>query len=349
MYNTGTVVVVNCTFSSCGAIGGTNGVGGGLALPGKDGSPGSGRGGDVAQASGAFVLRNSILAASSAGTNAYDTSASRITDGGYNISSDASLNLSGTSRKNTDPILGSLANNGGSTQTMAVQSNSPAINKIPVALSPATDQRGIPRPQPQGGLSDIGAYELVTRPAILTQPQSQTIAQGSNATFTVVAFGDPLTYQWRFNGTNISAATSSAYTVSGGDWTDAGKYDVIVANNSGSVTSLTAVLSVYPFTISGQVLDVDGVSGLSGVLVQAITQSVIASSTNTDSDGQFVFTGLDSNTTYTVVASLPCYLFSPPSTNVSVGLANISGLSFVRATTSTTSAGRSSMALPASP
>jgi hypothetical protein len=329
LYNTGAVVVVNCTFSSCGAIGGTNGVGGSPSLAGKDGAPGSGRGGDVAQVSGTFLLRNTILAASSAGTNAYDTSASRITDGGYNLSSDASLNLSGTSRKNTDPVLGSLADNGGPTQTMAVQSNSPAINKIPLASSPATDQRGIPRPQPQGGLSDIGAYELVTRPAILTQPQSQTIAQGSDATFTVVALGDPLAYQWRFNGTNIADATSSAYTLSSGQWTDAGRYDVIATNNYGSVTSLTAVLSVYPFTMSGKVIEVDGVSGLSDVLVQAMTNSVIASSTNTDSDGQFVLTGLDSNTTYTVVASLPCYLFSPPSRDVSLGLANISGLTFI--------------------
>ena len=68
-----------------------------------------------------------------AGTNAYDTSTSRITDGGYNISSDASLNLTGTSRKNTDPKLGSLADNGGPTQTMALQANSPALNKIPMA------------------------------------------------------------------------------------------------------------------------------------------------------------------------------------------------------------------------
>ena len=87
-------------------------------------------------------------------------------------------------------LLGSLADNGGPTQTMAMQSNSPAINRVPPALSPATDQRGVPRPQPQGGLSDIGAYELVTLPAILTQPQSQIVAQGSDATFTVFAFGD---------------------------------------------------------------------------------------------------------------------------------------------------------------
>ena len=103
MYNTGTVVVVNCTFSGCGATGGTNGVAGSGRSRFERHVPAVGRGGDIAKGSGTFILRNTILAASSAGTNAYDTSASRITDGGYNISSDASLNLSGTSHKSTDP------------------------------------------------------------------------------------------------------------------------------------------------------------------------------------------------------------------------------------------------------
>ena len=117
---------------------------------------------------------------------------------------------------------------------------------------------------PRARQSDIGAYELVTVPAILTQPQSQPVAQGSDATFTVFAFGDSLTYQWRFNGTNISGATSSAYTVSNVQATDSGNYDVILTNNYGSVTSLIALLTVYPFTISGQVFDVTGTNGLPG-------------------------------------------------------------------------------------
>jgi hypothetical protein len=326
LYNTGAVVVVNCTFSSCGAIGGTNGLAGN-GPSGSDGGPGHGRGGDIANGSGTFSLRNSILGASSAGTNAYDTSASRITDGGYNISSDASLNLSGTSRKNTDPLLGSLADNSGPTQTMAIQSNSPAINKIPAASSPATDQRGIPRPQPQRGLSDIGAYELVTVPAILIQPQSQTIAQGSNATFAVSAFGDSLTYQWRFNGTNISGATLSAYTLSGGQATNTGNYDVILANNYGSVTSLTALLAVYPFTISGQVFDLTGTNGLPGVLIQAFTNLVVAASTSTDTNGNYILSGLSSNT-YTVTPSLPCLVFGPSNIVARVGPTNAFGLNF---------------------
>jgi hypothetical protein len=247
LYNAGTIAVVNCTFSGCGGVGGTNGLSGGGRFAGTDGSMGLGLGGDIAQGSGAFVLRNSILAASTAGGNAYDSSASRITDGGYNLSSDGSLSLTGTSLKNTDPLLSStLANNGGATLTLAFLTNaSPAINKIPPSAGPATDQRGIPRPQPQGGLSDMGAYELVTLPAILTQPQSQTILAGSNATFTVSVFPTPLSYQWRFNVTNlIAGAVTASYTISNATIANAGNYDVVIVNSSGSVTSAVATLVV---------------------------------------------------------------------------------------------------------
>jgi hypothetical protein len=263
LYNTGAVVVVNCTFSGCGAAGGTNGVGGSVAFPGTDGAPGAGHGGNIAQqGSGTFVLRNTILAATTAAANAYDTSTGRITDGGYNISSDGSLNLTGTSLKNADPKLGALADNGGLTPTMALQPTSPAINKIPKASSPATDQRGIPRPQPQGGLSDIGAYELVRLPAILAQPQSQTNIINTYVTFTVSAFGDALSYQWRFNAEDITDATASSYTIDSVGTTDTGDYDVVITNSFGSVTSMVASLTVIePPEITTQPTDLSVVQG----------------------------------------------------------------------------------------
>jgi hypothetical protein len=86
----------------------------------------------------------------------------------------------------------------------------------------------------------------VTAPSITTQPQNQTVAVGSTATFTVAATGTaPLTYQWQKNGTNISAATSSSYTTPAavaGD--DAGLFQVIIMNSAGSVTSSQAKLTV---------------------------------------------------------------------------------------------------------
>ena len=54
-----------------------------------------------------------------------------------------------------DPQLQALADNGGSTQTMALASTSPARDTAVQALCPATDQRGYTR----NGACDIGAYE----------------------------------------------------------------------------------------------------------------------------------------------------------------------------------------------
>ena len=71
-----------------------------------------------------------------------------IVQGGY----------AGTGNLNADPLLGVLANNGGYTQTMALGAGSPAINTGTDIGCPATDQRGVARPQ--GSHCDIGAYEL---------------------------------------------------------------------------------------------------------------------------------------------------------------------------------------------
>lgn len=82
-------------------------------------------------------------------------------------------------------------------------------------------------------------------PSITTQPVTQTVAQGSSATFSVVATGTaPLTYQWRFNGANISGATGSSYTRSNAQPSHQGNYSVVVANVAGSVTSASATLVV---------------------------------------------------------------------------------------------------------
>lgn len=68
-----------------------------------------------------------------------------------------------------DPNLGPLAGNGGATPTHALLPGSPAIDAGDDASCPATDQRGMPRPQ--GPHCDIGAFEAeqlvdATRPVI---------------------------------------------------------------------------------------------------------------------------------------------------------------------------------------
>ncbi|MBK9655596.1 MAG: hypothetical protein IPO66_08995 [Rhodanobacteraceae bacterium] len=55
-----------------------------------------------------------------------------------------------------DALLAALADNGGPTRTMALQTGSPAIDAGTLTGAPATDQRGLPRV----GAVDIGAFEV---------------------------------------------------------------------------------------------------------------------------------------------------------------------------------------------
>jgi hypothetical protein len=86
---------------------------------------------------------------------------------------------------------------------------------------------------------------VIVPPTITTQPQSQTVTQGTSPTFTVAASGTaPFSYQWRLGGADISGATTSSYTRSNAQLTYAGNYSVVVTNSAGSATSSNALLTV---------------------------------------------------------------------------------------------------------
>ena len=84
--------------------------------------------------------------------------AATITSGGSNVISDGSCNPIGSDQSNTDALLGLLADNGGPTLTHALGAGSPAIDTADAGAAPATDQRGIARPQGAG--PDVGSFEL---------------------------------------------------------------------------------------------------------------------------------------------------------------------------------------------
>ena len=90
-----------------------------------------------------------------------------------------------------------------------------------------------------------------TNPAITSQPQSSGATVGVSKTFTVTATGTSLTYQWKKNGSNISGATSSSYTISSPVLSNSGNYTVVVSGACGSpVTSNTAVLTVANYWVA---------------------------------------------------------------------------------------------------
>ena len=91
---------------------------------------------------------------------------------------------------------------------------------------------------------------LSAPPFITTQPVSQIVVAGSDATFSVMATppGPGLSYQWLFNGTNdIPGATNASIRLSNVQSASAGIYSVRVTNEFGSILSSNATLQVdYP-------------------------------------------------------------------------------------------------------
>ncbi len=83
-------------------------------------------------------------------------------------------------------------------------------------------------------------------PQISQNPSPVTVCQGSPASFTFVATGNPTpTYQWRRNTVNIPGATSSTYNIPSVNVGQAGSYDCVATNSCSSVTSAAVALDVY--------------------------------------------------------------------------------------------------------
>ena len=84
-------------------------------------------------------------------------------------------------------------------------------------------------------------------PSIFGQPGDLTVQAGDSATFTVTVSGStPMTFQWSFNGTNISGATGASLSLANVQAANAGQYAVAVSNFCGATNSYAATLSVTP-------------------------------------------------------------------------------------------------------
>ncbi|HVO24512.1 MAG TPA: choice-of-anchor Q domain-containing protein [Candidatus Margulisiibacteriota bacterium] len=165
----GTVTVTNSTFSSNSAGYDGGGIASGTGTVTNStfsGNSASHNGGGITSI-GRLTVTNTIVANSTTGGNC----AGSVTDGGHNIDDGTTCGLAGTSLSTTNPMLDSagLANNGGPTQTIALQAGSPAINagdESVCAAPPVSnlDQRGYVRPGTGHGQCSIGAYEANATP-----------------------------------------------------------------------------------------------------------------------------------------------------------------------------------------
>jgi hypothetical protein len=144
-------------------------------------------------------------------------------------------------------------------------------------------------------------------PVITTQPLSQNIAVNATVTFTVVASGPSLAYQWSFNNKKISGATSANYTIAKVATTNVGNYTVFVSNSHGNITSQPSVLSVFLPAPVIQTFSDNLVSGNGTIIAgQPVTFSVSASGSGLKYQWQVTINGKTTNisgatkSTYTI-------------------------------------------------
>jgi alpha-tubulin suppressor-like RCC1 family protein len=108
-----------------------------------------------------------------------------------------------------------------------------------------------------GGAATSAVAKLTVQPSapwFITPLTSQEVPIGQTVVFDSTARGsDPLSFQWTFNGTNLSGAASGTLNLSNAQTNNSGAYQVVVTNNYGSATSAVAVLIVQnPVQIVGQ-------------------------------------------------------------------------------------------------
>jgi hypothetical protein len=135
----------------------------------NDGGTRSSEGGGLLASQGTIAVENSIVAGNTVEnpltgervpSNCGDSGISSL---GHNLQSAADCAFTATGDlKDIEPgfLSSGLQDNGGNTDTLALEAASPAVDAIPAGAPgcTGTDQRGIARPQGNG--CDIGAYEL---------------------------------------------------------------------------------------------------------------------------------------------------------------------------------------------
>jgi hypothetical protein len=277
--------------------------------------------------SGTLMLANTVLADNSGG-NCGGT----ITNQGYNISYPSTDTSCPGTLLNGNPLLGSLQNNGGPTETMAITPASSAFEVVPAAnCSVSTDQRGDPRPGVPNQNCDAGAFEYQTATGSISGTVTDAIT-GHDLSGICVNAGEN-------NASPESAVTdgSGNYTISdlpagsyyvefyvgagcgnSGNyaqqwWDDASTLSAatVVSVGTGEVPDIDAAM-VEGGSISGTVTDATTGDDLSGICVIANTPfwDGLAKpwtwNATTADNGTYTISNLDPSLTYDIQFTMGC-------------------------------------------
>ncbi|HET9529778.1 MAG TPA: S-layer homology domain-containing protein, partial [Blastocatellia bacterium] len=125
---------------------------------------------------------------------------------------------------------------GATTDTLTINPTAPAdVASYDVVV---TNSFGVTATSAEASLT------LLSQTQISSQPSSAIRCEGESVTFSVIASGTNISFQWRKGGVNIPAATANSFTIDPLAATDSGSYDVVVTGTCGIVTSDTASLAV---------------------------------------------------------------------------------------------------------
>jgi len=146
---------------------------------------------------GTVRLHNTIVAAN-LGNDGVENCFGPIESAGYNLEDADSCQLTMPSDHiNIDPLFEPLGDYGGPTQTLALRSNSPAIDSGDFGQCPPVDQRGQTRPVDGDGdgqaVCDIGAFEAQQPPPPTPTPAPTATPASTPAALPPTGRGAPST------------------------------------------------------------------------------------------------------------------------------------------------------------
>ncbi|VAW37237.1 hypothetical protein MNBD_CHLOROFLEXI01-4817 [hydrothermal vent metagenome] len=207
-------------------------------------------GGAIAPANANLItIRNSIIANNS-GANPWgiqQNCTNGLIDGGNNL--EFAVWTSGCSVGITaDPLLGTLGDYGGNTQTVPLLDGSLAINAGNAATCTPTDQRGFAR----NGVCDMGAFEFGGGLLINSiSPPWRGLNESGDMLLTVQGAGFSADSVIRWNGADRTTTYVNGLLVTAvipaADLTSLGSYSVTVYDTARMLESDAVTFSVVPF------------------------------------------------------------------------------------------------------
>jgi len=243
-------------------------------------------GGGIDNVSGTVYLANTIVSKNGGGDiegTVNSSSANNLIRNGDNlvgITNGTNGNQIGTDASPINPLLGALANNGGTTETLLPSAGSPAINAgsnslVPVSLT--TDQRGEPRIA--FGTVDIGAVEVqpgtLAATTKLTKSTTGAIKYGQNVSFTATVAK---------TGGSTASPTGTVNFMDGANLLGTG------ALSGGVATFTTTTLPVGSNSITAVYGgDINFATSTSNALSQTVTQSATTTALTKSTTGAITF------------------------------------------------------------